>query len=488
MVSSGGVVWCLKDNKWIPLQLSSIRLHGVVTQAQWALVSDFLKKFSNQPLVLQENGIWTLTDKQNEQLMLQKQLSDSLGISTDIFSEQLVLEKQIVESTKNLDVLVLPKPLPRSVSEEDKEVRRDERTLDAVRRHSLSQIPETAVEECRLFKNSISNGVSFRRNSISHEIPRQKSSIAIERLFKETENINNNHEKLAECVNKPADNKLCEDKRGRTQRRPSEQSDEIVLRLLRKYSKYNKEALDNSFLSAIELKKEEVDESYKGAHKPTVPVRTRKKGYLPKLEKLYENCGDINGRRYSGLSICSYEVEQFENERNEHVLRWLKQQQENENEDLYFKNDLWESLSSEGKRKHSLASKSSSSSGFESRKSSVVSTVDENCSSRKSSLVSSPTSTTGSRKSSWELLNSRDNRKSSVVSTSSCSDGEDFALVGSGGSGQWSKMIKKHFGDPKKNLENRIKKQREAWARNTRKLSSGSESAPTGLLQLEYSE
>lgn len=69
MITSGsGVVWCLRDNQWIPLQLNAIRLHGVLTEAQWIAVADFLQRVANKELVLQDNGFVELTEEQKELL------------------------------------------------------------------------------------------------------------------------------------------------------------------------------------------------------------------------------------------------------------------------------------------------------------------------------------------------------------------------------------------------------------------------------------
>lgn len=65
MVTSG-VVWCFKDNQWIPLQLNAIRLHGVLTEAHWTALADFLQRVANKELVLQENGFAELTEEQKE--------------------------------------------------------------------------------------------------------------------------------------------------------------------------------------------------------------------------------------------------------------------------------------------------------------------------------------------------------------------------------------------------------------------------------------
>ncbi|KAJ8966119.1 hypothetical protein NQ314_003726 [Rhamnusium bicolor] len=247
--------------------------------------------------------------------------------------------------------------------------------------------------------------------------------------------------------------------------RLSKENDEIVLRLLKKYCKYSKDALDNDIVNAIEqIPDEEIMPRRKSGtieyenqprskmlnsmeHTPeeTLP-RTRKMSYVPREEIIYENLND-------------FPLDSLEEDKNEHVIRWLEQQ----NNQISFDHiptrrhstvDI--SISSPtDSRKSSLAERKSSS-GFESRKSSLTTP-----------------STPESRKSSWcdSTLNSR---KSSVGSNSSCSDcGDGDGLT------QWQKFLKKHLSS--KNSERRLKKQWQAWSRNKRKLSAGSDAHCTDL-------
>ncbi|XP_072403212.1 tyrosine-protein kinase Src42A isoform X1 [Diabrotica undecimpunctata] len=358
---NGGVVWCYRDNKWIPLQLSSIRLHGVLTQAHWATISDFLRRVANKELILQENGFTELTEKHKE-LMFQ-----------DMENKNIISENVI------------------KISDNSNE-----------RKVSLGQIPEDKIVEQ----------------------PRRPSMPELRSLEKDNLFINNN-------LLKPQTD-LKTDKL-------SNGNDEIVLRLLKKYCKYSKDALDNDIINAIEKipdedisKKTTRTEIKEEEFKP----RRRKLGYVPTEEKIYEN--------------LDFPLDSLEEDKNEHVIRWLKQQ----NSQISFdsiptrRHSVEIGISSPtDSRKSSLIERKSSSSGFESRKSSITTP-----------------STPESRKSSWcdSTFNSR---KSSVGSTSSCSECEEGE-----GLTQWQRFLKKHLSS--KNSEKRLKKQRQAWSRNRRKLSS----------------
>lgn len=422
MVSSGVVWWCYKDNQWIPLQLSAIRMQGVPTQAQWEFVSKLVQKVSNQQLVLQENALWEFSNqKQEKTIDAQEQSADDVvkehtkELQTNIESLVAPVNPIIKTSPIKLENVVLEDGLFKSIKE-------------PCRRYSLSQIPETPVKQ---------NGV--RRNSIS-DVPNRGTS-------------------------------------GST-RKISQESDEIVLRLLKKYCKYaGDDVIDQSLLQAINNSGTNTLDSSNSNSVSSSMVkqqRTRKMSYLPTLEKLYENCDEVLSLKHivdSGAGCGTT----LENLRNEHVLRWLKQQHGEE------------AFSYDANRIGSTKiSKSTGSSSDNSRKSSVVSSVDEShtTSSRKSSLSSPVSTTSGSRKSSF---GTDPVRKCSVVSMSSCSENED--TIGSSASGQWTKMLKRHLNGGTKNLEKRIRKQREAWARNTRKLSSSSESSRVSASsQLEHYE
>lgn len=295
MVSSG-VVWCLKDNRWIPLQLSSIRLHGVLTEAHWAAISDFLQRFANKQLILQEDGFAELTDKQKE-LLLQQKNSNKDGNLPNC-------------KVMNFDdgIKIVPE-----------------------RKTSLGQIPEDKIAE------------QPRRPSMPELRTLRQSNLFINNLLnKETE----------------------------------KQTDELVLRLLKKYCHYSRDCLDDEIINALD--------SIPDPEEVTIRPRLRKTSYIPKETDLYENCHE-------------------ENERNEHLIWWLNQQ----NQDVTIP----------ATRKLSQAS-----SGFESLSSSRCS------SSRKSS-----------------------------VDSGSFSETEE--------NNQWSR-VKGHLN------EKRLRKQREAWARNRRKLSN----------------
>ncbi|XP_044264447.1 tyrosine-protein kinase Src42A isoform X1 [Tribolium madens] len=304
MVSSG-VIWCLKDNRWIPLQLSSIRLHGALTEAHWAAISEFLQRCANKQLVLQENGFVELTDIQKEILFKQK-FNNCDGNLPNC-------------KVMNFDDTIKPE-----------------------RKTSLGQIPEDKVVE------------QPRRPSMPElRTLRRQSNLFINNLLhKETEKQTDRHS----------------------------QNDELVLKLLKKYCQYSRDALDDNIINALDNIPDSEPEEI------TIKPRLRKTSYVPKENDLYENCHELPEG----------------NERNEHLLWWLNQQ----------------NVTIPATRKLSQAS-----SGFESLSSS-------RCSS---------------------------SRKSSVDSGSFSENEEN--------SGQWSRV--------KNNLnEKRFKKQREAWARNRRKLSN----------------
>ncbi|XP_066262869.1 tyrosine-protein kinase Src42A isoform X1 [Euwallacea similis] len=376
---SGGVVWCYKDNKWIPLQLSSIRLHGVLTQAHWTAITEFLQRVANKQLILQDNGFTELTEKHKE-LLFKNQLNGS----------------KFEFSSDNNNVIKLTDSL---VSE---------------RKSSLGQIPEDKVVE------------QPRRPSMP-----ELRSIDRDNLFIDSGNLLKEH----------IDNSHKTD-------RVSKENDELVLKLLKKYCKYSKDALDDDIVSAIEkISSEEI------CPEPR-PPRTRKLGYVPKEEKIYENVNEI--------ILDSLELD---SDRNEHVLRWLKQQNNGEtfteinipsrrhsSVDFPVSSPTDSRKSSLGERKSS----SSSSSGFESQKS-----------------LTTP-STPESRKSSW----CDSTRKSSVGSNSSCSECDEPE------SHQWQKFLKKHLNS--KNSEKRLRKQWEAWSRNRRRrLSLQIESSWSGHLEIQ---
>lgn len=376
---SGGVVWCYRDNRWMPLQLSSIRLHGVLTQAHWAAISEFLRRVANKELILQDNGFSELTDRQKE-LMLQH-----LGKKT------IVLEENVIEGADKVGV------------------------KDTSRKISLGQIPEDKIVE------------QTRRPSMP-----ELRNIDRDNLF-----INN---------------LLCETEPKKTDNRLSKDNDEIVLRLLKKYCKYSKGALDNEIVSELEKISDE-----------EILPRSRKLSTVELNPPKYEENDDNENRERFGRrrtisdekiyeNLNEFSLDSLEEDRNEHIIRWLKQQNSQIDHVPTRRHSAIEIpfCSPTDSRKSSLTERKSSSSGFESRKSSITTP-----------------STPESRKSSWcdSTMNSR---KSSVGSTSSCSECED-----QDGQTQWQKFLKKHVST--KNSERRLRKQWQAWSRNRRKLSTATD-------------
>lgn len=453
MVASG-VVWCLKDDQWIPLQLSSIRLHGVLTQAHWAAISDFLQRFSNKQLLLQDNGFTELTDQQSELLL--KHQKNKVDFKQITEQTKCTLEKEegnfkMEDDSKSEDLkwqnLVLQENCLLQVQNGKTELNRNQ-----LRTNGLSQIPEQ--ESCCQHDDDDTKDQSLVTDNTNLE---NNSNLFISNLFTETDdNKNDNKNDDDETVTKK-----------KTEHKLSDQNDEIVVRLLRKYCKYSRGSLDDKILSEIEAVVSNDDDD------SPPPTPSRKLSQCFGKDKLYENCND--------LSMGFTSDEHFENERNEHVLRWLKQQNKQKGFGDFVDNKRDINTSApirkisvfsigDGFKRNSLSRKidentSCSSSGIDSRKSSVASVTDNRKTDSRKSSISSPC-TSDSRKSSLSTIGSR---KSSVASNSSCSENEDAT-----GNVQWHKILKKHLSSKK--LEKRLMKQREAWARNTRKFSSGSES------------
>ncbi|XP_050300935.1 tyrosine-protein kinase Src42A-like [Anthonomus grandis grandis] len=354
MVKQGGVVWCFKDNQWVPLQLSSIRLHGVLTQAHWAALSEFLERVANKQMILQDNNFTELTDKHRELLL-----------NSD---KQNVIKQQVLTDSNS--------------------------SIVTERKTSLSQIPEERVVV---------------------ELPRKTSMPELRSLT----------QKRAGNV----DNLFNDDNAQKTEpsSKISKDNDELVLRLLKKYCKYSKDTFDDEILSAIENIPD-------GEVREQPPPRVRKMGYVPKEDKIYENVNEMI-------------LDSLEDSKNEHVIRWLKQQ--NSSGKISFVDTLLPPRrhssvelpvsSPTDSRKSVVSDRKSSSSGFES------------C------------SIPESRKSSW-CESTLTSRKSSVGSTSSCSECEEADTQN-----QWQRFLRRHLNS--KNSEKRLRKQWEAWARNRRRLS-----------------
>lgn len=452
MVTSG-VVWCVKDNQLVPLQLNAIRLHGVLTQAHWTAISEFLQRVANKQLILHDNGFTEFTD-QHKELLLRRQKTKTRGDDKKMCQESTKEEDSNINKWHNCTIEQndLENILNSNIEEGDDQFH--------MKLSTLGQILETKAMDSSepkllMFKIEERDGGRVPQNEQvclkKHEsFIDSQPNLFISDLFGEGDNSNEETEetsKETECIDEK-----------KIERKLSEQNDEIALRLLRKYCKYSRDALDNKIISAIEASNEDCD------NQKTQVIRRRKLGYCPKQEKLYENLNEI---------FHHNPEEGAENERNEHVFRWLKEQQKQKG--LFDVCSLPQrrhsaiETSPTDNRKSSLTSKSdrkSSSSGFESRKSSIT-------------LPLMPeTKMPGSRKSSLSsILDSGkfsgfNSRKDSITSVSSCSESEEGSALNNLAT-QWQKILKKQLGS--KTLEKRFKKQREAWARNTRKLSSGSE-------------
>ncbi|KAF5301641.1 hypothetical protein FQA39_LY10688 [Lamprigera yunnana] len=383
MVTSG-VVWCLKNDRWIPLQLSSIRLHGVVTQAHWAAVSKFLQQVANKQFILRENVFTEVTEQQKETLL---QHVKNAQETNDKQWQDFILKEKLIQN----------------------EEKRDD-----------SGCESGAKTNCDTNEDCIDN-------KILDNLLEKTDKEEIDRFTIENSDIS------------------------KTDRKYSVESNEIVLRLLKKYSKYSRGALDNEILTAIDGFKEQ-------------PVRIRKQSLIQPDERLYENCSDMR----------SFDDENLKDHRNEHVLRWLKQQSKWNTKDVNRKFSLpcpertiWAlEENEESDRRKSLDK-------IHSRKSSL-SSVFESCSTiDKKSTTSSP----HSRKSSLSYPSTPDRkpRDNSVTSNSSCSESDEGSILSS----QWQKILMKNL--KSKKLGKKLEKRRKAWARNTRKLSGGSELSDLSL-------
>ncbi|KAI4468985.1 hypothetical protein MML48_2g00018605 [Holotrichia oblita] len=313
MVTSG-VVWCYKDNHWIPLQLSSIRLHGVLTQAHWVAVSDFLQRMANKQLVLQDNCFKELTEQQKELLLEeQKKLEFSRAVDNNQGEDIDQNLSQLVLNTLNNNVLNNDSVI--KLNENNKNERCITTPNGRVIQISKSEIGEDKDCQAADSRLNAENQVlmfKFEKDFTVNELNAETNkNLFINNLFTETDSnsIETNHDRSPKIEDGHRTVNNC------SSRKTSTQSDEIALRLLRKYCKYSRDALDDDILSAIEATELNSNED-KTVISPPAIVRTRKLGYCPKNEKLYENCSDVK------FSLD----EAVENDRNEHVLRWLKQQ------------------------------------------------------------------------------------------------------------------------------------------------------------------
>lgn len=375
--SSASVVWYYRDNRWTPLQLSSITLHGVVNEAHRTAISEFLCRVANKELILQDNGFSELTEEQKE-LMLQDMSDKSMGADNE----------NVIKTT---DILV------------------DKRKI------SLGQIPEDNIVE------------QPKRPSMPELRSIDRDNLYIFDLLerrKKTDSILKEH-------------------------------DEIVLRLLKKYWKYSKDALDEKIVKAIEKVPDEqfLPRSRKmGTTEFEHPVskllennveectlRMEKISCSSEVEKIYEN-------------LCGFQVDTLEKTKNENVTRWLEEQNIPARRHsavelpVSFRRDSDQSLIA--KRKYSF--------GFESCKSSRT-------------VPCAPES----RKSSW-CDSALARRKNSVGSNSSFSDCDEENCQN-----QWQKFLKKHLSV--KNPERRLRKQWQAWSRNRRKFSFSTDTIFTDL-------
>lgn len=668
MVSSG-VVWCLKNDQWVPLQLSSIILHGALTQKQWAAISDFLKMVANQQVVVQDtgNGLTELSEQQKA-VMQQQLLEDKLNLkltdqqqtllkqlgqqnvqfcvksqqadkdvkTTDkeqqgnndklvqissvhknlvfvhqnnqiasdemckVVGDQLVLNKSVISPTifskndqwQNLVIqenglikllngkTELVTNQDNLVSDNKKLIQLEESNKNAcVEKLNNGKLADTEANKQMVVlqfngqqenKNEVNNIVikdskvenktlpakllSTNNSNNDNSVNSHNSNLFINNLFQQTEpnsainisrfsieqKIDNNEQPYTKKQNTENDN---------TDDKKPDEHDEIVARLLQKYHRYNQQAISDKLLNSITSADTDNENPSKNKEKP-VQTRTRKYGNQHDI-KLYEN----------------FSEERFDNERNEHVLRWLKEQNlnnipeekrvtENPSRRISvpcgtilggrrvsigasnyppkngFRRTSVPSSIPRSRKNSSISSNCRNSSGStsESRKSSGIFSIDSipesqnkksgwlsAPQSRKTSVVTPPdpkniinkekrrfsvisfnssndNKTNSSANSSPDCGKSRkdsvistcsSSRKGSVISNSSFSEDLDLEDLEDQIEEEepeehnkkkllhWPKILKKHLGN--KTAEKKIKRQREAWSRNTRKLSSGSE-------------
>lgn len=419
MVSSG-VVWCLKNDQWVPLQLSSIILHGALTKAQWAAISDFLKMVANQQVVVQDtgNGLTELSEQQRA-VMQQQLLEDKLNLK--LTEQQQTLLSQLgqqnvqfcmqqqpkadevvvteqcenVENSSDNSKLVVnnendsilhvdskdddSKALTKSDDQwqnlviqengliklfngktelvDQEKLVSDNKKLLQVERANLQdlcveklnngQITQPKQQMLMLQfsgqenKNVVNNSrkdskvedktlpakILANDNSI---LVSSNSNLFINNLFQQTEHnngvnvgrfvieqkVDNNEQQVNKKQNSEIDSSNANNKK------TVDEHEEIVARLLQKYYRYNQQPLSDKLLNSIacvssdesapsspEIKSD--DNPLDKTAKPPAQQQQRTRKYGSQHDaKLYEN----------------FTSEHFDNERNEHVLRWLKEQ------------------------------------------------------------------------------------------------------------------------------------------------------------------
>lgn len=420
MVSSG-VVWCLKNDQWVPLQLSSIILHGSLTQKQWAAISDFLKMVANQQVVVQDtgNGLTELSEQQKA-VMQQQLLEDKLNLKLTDQQQRLLkqLGQQNVQfclknqkaskddrsgnnkengndvelSTARKNLIFLQKkntdespkglsenlPLQQSVispiiSKSDQwqnlviqengliqllngktELLVNQETVTSDNKKLLELEPVDSSNNKNPCVEKLNNGqiddssateqnqmvmLQFNgqenKNEVNNSIKDSKvEDKTLPATILSNDNVDSSHNanlfinnllqptETNSTVDKVSpDSKLtnnseqsCNKKKNggkdNVNNKKVDEHDEIVARLLQKYHRYNQQAIsDKLFNSMCPVADDNVENSTE--NNDVKPVhRTRKYGSQHDV-KLYEN----------------FSEERFDNERNEHVLRWLKEQE-----------------------------------------------------------------------------------------------------------------------------------------------------------------
>lgn len=357
MVSSG-VVWCLKNDQWVPLQLSSIILHGALTQKQWAAISDFLKMVANQQVVVQDtgNGLTELSEQQKA-VMQQQLLEDKLNLKLTDQQQTLLTqlgqqnvqfcvkaEKDKEQQGKNMvfvnenmgDQLVLSKSaispvlsksdqwqnlviqengliqLLNGKTELDKLISDDKKLLQLEEGKNCVTLnngkPADEESQTLVLQFNPQENKNEAKNSPFKDSKVEDKTLPAKLLSSSDSTSHNSNLFINNLLQQTEPNSAInigrfsiEQKVENTKQNVKDEHDEIVARLLQKYHKYNQQAITDKLITSItpEEKKSNTEET----------VRIRKTG--ARIDpKLYEN----------------FSEERFDNERNEHVLRWLKEQ------------------------------------------------------------------------------------------------------------------------------------------------------------------
>ena len=285
---ANGVVWCYQDNQLVPMQLSSVKLHGLLTEKQLTAVNDFLNLCAKKHVILKKdfcdneipiansNDLRTLLIKPDEFIILSDENNNGTiadGESTNLLSLMIT-----DNNCDNVDEFV-------------------------------SAISQTGLDKkCRKLSLPV-------ESKMSTEIKTNKVG-----RFTVVENCSD-----------PFSNNI-EHEKIEKQRKISAQTDEIVRYLLQKY---NKNGQDSKIpLKSIEENQQKSDDKdvvieKKPVDKPKKRVRKNNIFREPSAT-IYENC--LN------LSKLDFEIEDkqqpvatetfLKNQKTDRILKWLKHEED----------------------------------------------------------------------------------------------------------------------------------------------------------------